>query len=55
MKSTQRTASFALSALAGAILLMGPAIAITASKAEGRADKVSGAGFVLMVSLQRMG
>ncbi len=35
MNSAKRTARFALSALAGAILLMGPAIAITASKAEG--------------------
>jgi hypothetical protein len=36
------------------MLLAGPALAISAVKADGRADKVSGVGLVLMVSLQRM-
>ena len=34
-------------------LLAAPAFAIAAAKGEGGVHKVSGAGFVLMVSLQR--
>ena len=44
----------ALSAVVGIMLLAGPALAISAIQAEGRGDKISGAGLVLMVSLQRM-
>jgi hypothetical protein len=54
MKSLHRNANRAVSLLAGIILLAGPALAIGAVKDGNRSDKVSGAGLVLMVSLQRM-
>ena len=53
MKSVHRRANFALSAFVALGLLLGPAFAINAVKNEG-GHKVSGAGLVLMVSLQRM-
>ena len=53
MKTIHRRANFALSALVGLGLLLGPAFAISAVKHDG-GRKVSGAGLVLMVSLQRM-
>jgi hypothetical protein len=53
MKTIQNRANFALTALVGLGLLLGPAFAINAVKNDG-ARKVSGAGLVLMVSLQRM-
>ncbi len=53
MKITHRRANFALSAFVGLGLLLGPAFAINAVKHDG-AHKVTGAGLVLMVSLQRM-
>jgi hypothetical protein len=53
MKTIQRHASFTLSAFVGLGLLIGPALAISAVKSDG-GHKVSGAGLVLMVSLQRM-
>jgi hypothetical protein len=53
MKTIHRRANFALSAFVGLGLLLGPALAISAVKSNG-GHKVSGAGLVLMVSLQRM-
>ena len=53
MKTTHRRANFALSAFVALAMLLGPAFAINAVKNNG-APKVSGAGLVLMVSLQRM-
>jgi hypothetical protein len=53
MQMIHRRANFALSALVGLGLLLGPAFAINAVKNEG-GHKISGAGLVLMVSLQRM-
>jgi hypothetical protein len=53
MKNIHNRANFALSAFVGLGLLLGPALAINAVKNDG-AHKVSGAGLVLMVSLQRM-
>jgi hypothetical protein len=54
MKSLNQNANRAVALIAGVILLAGPALAIGAVKDGGRSDKVSGAGLVLMVSLQRM-
>ena len=54
MNANHRRANFAFSVLAGLVLLVGPALAIGAVKNDGASHKVSGAGLVLMVSLQRM-
>lgn len=53
MKTIHRRANFALSVLVGIGLLLGPALAVSTVKNDD-ARKVSGAGLVLMVSLQRM-
>jgi hypothetical protein len=53
MKTIHRRANFALSAFVGLGLLFGPALAIGAVKND-NGPKVTGAGLVLIVSLQRM-
>ena len=53
MKTIHNRANFALAAFVGLGLLLGPAFAISAVK-NNNGPKVTGAGLVLMVSLQRM-
>ena len=53
MNFIHRFANFALSSLVGLMLIAGPALAISAVKSNDE-KKISGAGLVLMVSLQRM-
>jgi hypothetical protein len=54
MTPIHRAANFALSSFLGLVLLAGPALAISAARGDGAPHKISGAGLVLMVSLQRM-
>ena len=51
-KMSQPASLFAVFAILAA-LLAAPAFAITASKGDGGMKKMNGAGFVLLVSLQR--
>lgn len=53
MKTIHSRANFALSAFVALGLLLGPAFAISAVRND-NGPKVTGAGLVLMVSLQRM-